>query len=164
MPCAGASRTRHRSATMRHRSIRCAVPGNPSMSARRLRATPHPLAVAVLALLPLVAAAQTTPAATEAAAPQTDQPADAQERAATLDTVQVTAQRRVENIQDVPVSISTVSGEKLDTLASGGTDIRFLSGRVPSLNIESSFGRAFPRFYVRGYGNTDRSEARRVGK
>jgi iron complex outermembrane receptor protein len=26
---------------------------------------------------------------------------------------------------------------------------------VPSLNIESSFGRAFPRFYIRGYGNTD---------
>ena len=126
------------------------------MSARRLRATPRPLAVAVLALLPLMAVAQTTPESTDAAVPQAaDQPADAQERAATLDTVQVTAQRRVENIQDVPVSISTVSGEKLDTLASGGTDIRFLSGRVPSLNIESSFGRAFPRFYVRGYGNTD---------
>ena len=33
--------------------------------------------------------------------------------------------------------------------------MRALSGRVPSLNIESSFGRAFPRFYIRGYGNTD---------
>ncbi|MBL8305591.1 MAG: TonB-dependent receptor, partial [Rubrivivax sp.] len=30
-----------------------------------------------------------------------------------------------------------------------------LAGRVPSLNIESSFGRAFPRFYIRGIGNTD---------
>ena len=30
-----------------------------------------------------------------------------------------------------------------------------LAGRVPSLNIESSFGRTFPRFYLRGYGNTD---------
>jgi iron complex outermembrane receptor protein len=48
-----------------------------------------------------------------------------------------------------------VSGEKLEALTSGGTDVRFLSGRVPSLNIESSFGRAFPRFYIRGYGNTD---------
>ena len=28
-------------------------------------------------------------------------------------------------------------------------------GRVPSLNIESSFGRTFPRFYIRGLGNTD---------
>ena len=25
----------------------------------------------------------------------------------------------------------------------------------PSLNVESSFGRAFPRFYIRGYGNGD---------
>ena len=30
-----------------------------------------------------------------------------------------------------------------------------LAARVPSLNVESSFGRAFPRFYIRGYGNTD---------
>ncbi len=74
---------------------------------------------------------------------------------ATLDAVEVTAQRRVENVQDVPVSISTVGGEKLDILGSGGTDVRFLSGRVPSLNIESSYGRAFPRFYIRGLGNTD---------
>ena len=72
-----------------------------------------------------------------------------------LDTVTVTAERRAENIKDVPVSVSTLSGEKLDVLNSGGDDVRFLSGRVPSLNIESSFGRAFPRFYIRGYGNTD---------
>ncbi|MGJ4730695.1 TonB-dependent receptor [Luteimonas sp. SDU101] len=75
--------------------------------------------------------------------------------AVTLDALEVTAQRRVENIQDVPVSISTLSGEKLGVLASGAGDVRFLSGRVPSLNIESSFGRAFPRFYIRGLGNTD---------
>jgi len=73
----------------------------------------------------------------------------------TLDPVTVTAERRTEDIKDVPISISTISGEKLDVLNSSGEDIRFLSGRVPSLNIESSFGRAFPRFYIRGYGNTD---------
>jgi iron complex outermembrane receptor protein len=72
-----------------------------------------------------------------------------------LETVVITAERRAENIQDVPNAVSKVSGEKLDVLASGGQDLRFLSGRVPSLNIESSFGRAFPRFYLRGYGNTD---------
>jgi iron complex outermembrane receptor protein len=81
--------------------------------------------------------------------------AQAQDAAGVLDTVQVTADRRVENIQDVPVSVSTVSGENLNALASSGADVRFLSGRVPSLNIESSFGRAFPRFYIRGYGNSD---------
>lgn len=82
-------------------------------------------------------------------------PFAAAQEAAVLDKIEVTADRRVENIQDVPVSVSTVSGENLDVLASGGQDVRFLSGRTPSLNIESSFGRAFPRFYIRGYGNTD---------
>ena len=114
----------------------------------RLRPTavrPHRLAFAIAALLPFgTAFAQETPAAEPA-----------QQTATTLDAVEVTAQRKVENIQDVPVSISTVNGEQLSVLASGGTDLRFLSGRVPSLNIESSFGRAFPRFYIRGYGNTD---------
>ncbi|MCB1632851.1 MAG: TonB-dependent receptor plug domain-containing protein, partial [Pseudomonadales bacterium] len=57
--------------------------------------------------------------------------------------------------QDVPIAISTVSGEKLDVMVSGGDDLRVLSGRLPSLVVESSFGRAFPRFYVRGLGNID---------
>ncbi|MGL4234095.1 MAG: TonB-dependent receptor [Casimicrobium sp.] len=72
-----------------------------------------------------------------------------------LEMVTVTAERRAENIKDVPSSISTLKGEKLDVLNSSGQDIRFLAARVPSLNIESSFGRAFPRFYIRGLGNTD---------
>ncbi len=67
----------------------------------------------------------------------------------------VTAQRREENLQDVPISITTLGGEKLDAIQSGGVDVRGLSGRVPSLLIESSFGRTFPRFYIRGLGNTD---------
>jgi iron complex outermembrane receptor protein len=72
-----------------------------------------------------------------------------------LAPVTVTAERREEKIQDVPISISTLGGEKLDVLNSSGQDVRFLAARVPSLNIESSFGRAFPRFYIRGLGNTD---------
>ncbi|NKI92712.1 TonB-dependent receptor [Rhizobacter sp. SG703] len=75
--------------------------------------------------------------------------------ASVLAPVTVTAERRAENAKDVPMSISTLGGEKLDVLNSSGEDVRMLSGRVPSLNIESSFGRAFPRFYIRGYGNTD---------
>ena len=72
-----------------------------------------------------------------------------------LKVVTVTAQRRVEEAQDVPIAISTLSEEKLDVLVSGDDDLRLLSGRLPSLVIESSFGRAFPRFYVRGLGNID---------
>jgi iron complex outermembrane receptor protein len=133
-----------------------AAPGEIAMSkhhAAPSRAlTPQRLALAILLALPAAAAlAQETAPPADAPA---DSPADKPD-AATLDQIQVTAQRRVENIQDVPVSVSTVGGEKLDALQSGGTDVRFLSARVPSLNIESSFGRAFPRFYIRGYGNTD---------
>ena len=73
-----------------------------------------------------------------------------------LEEVIVTAKKREENVQDVALSITTYSGEKLNLINSGtGADIRFLRGKVPSLNIESSFGRAFPRFYIRGWGNTD---------
>jgi iron complex outermembrane recepter protein len=72
-----------------------------------------------------------------------------------LGEIVVTAQRREENLQDVPLSITAVRGEKLDAISAAGQDIRFLSGRVPSLIVESSFGRTFPRFYVRGLGNTD---------
>ncbi|HEU0310313.1 MAG TPA: TonB-dependent receptor, partial [Sphingomicrobium sp.] len=67
----------------------------------------------------------------------------------------VTATRRSENLQDIPLSVATVDDETLQAVQSGGADIRGLSGRVPSLNIESSFGRTFPRFYIRGLGNTD---------
>src|SRR5882724_10878066 len=72
-----------------------------------------------------------------------------------LEAVTVTAERRAENIIEVPISISTLRGDQLDALNASGQDVRALSGRVPSLNIESSFGRAFPRFYIRGLGNTD---------
>jgi len=128
-----------------------------AVRARALALPRHRLMLAIAALLPLGAAfaqdaaQEPTPAPVAQTAPATP----AAGEAATLDTVEVTAQRRTENVQDVPVSISTISSEKLDVLGSGGNDIRFLSGRVPSLNIESSYGRAFPRFYIRGLGNTD---------
>ena len=67
----------------------------------------------------------------------------------------VTATRRSENLQDIPVSVATIDEETLAAVNAGGADIRGLSGRVPSLNIESSFGRTFPRFDIRGLGNTD---------
>ncbi|NML62636.1 TonB-dependent receptor [Massilia sp. RP-1-19] len=102
------------------------------------------IALAIASAFPLHAAmAQEATAATEKAQP------------GQLETVIVTAQRRSENIKDVPMAITTLKGEKLDVLTSGGQDIRFLSGRSPSLTIESDYGRSFPRFYIRGQGNTD---------
>ncbi|CAN5447893.1 TonB-dependent receptor [soil metagenome] len=82
-------------------------------------------------------------------------PAFAQEAPTALSDVIVTAQKRSENIQDVPVSVAAVSGEKLDAVFAAGEDVLALSSRVPSLYIESSNGRAAPRFYIRGLGNAD---------
>ena len=76
--------------------------------------------------------------------------------AGVLEEVLVTATKREESVQDIALSITTFSNDQLNLMTSGtGEDIRFLRGKVPSLNIESSFGRAFPRFYIRGWGNTD---------
>ncbi|MFC0686915.1 TonB-dependent receptor [Novosphingobium clariflavum] len=95
---------------------------------------------AAIAALPVAAQAQSA--------------SSAQETASSTDIV-VTATRREERAVDVPIAVSSLSGEKLAVINSSGQDIRFLSGRVPSLLAESSFGRTFPRFYIRGLGNTD---------
>ena len=72
-----------------------------------------------------------------------------------MEEVVVTARKREQRSVEVPLSVSSIQGEKFDTLRSSGMDVRFLSNRTPSLQIESSFGRIFPRFYIRGLGNTD---------
>jgi iron complex outermembrane receptor protein len=77
------------------------------------------------------------------------------EMSGTLDELIVTATRRSQNIQDVPVSVSAVEGEQLAAMFEGGEDIRALATRVPSLYAESSNGRLAPRFYIRGLGNSD---------
>lgn len=80
-----------------------------------------------------------------------DQTAKQQE----LETITVTAQKRSQSIQEVPISIATLSGEKFDTIFSSGDDITALAIKVPGLYAETSNGRAAPRFYIRGLGNTD---------
>ena len=72
-----------------------------------------------------------------------------------MEEVVVTARKREQRSVEVPLSVSSIRGEKFDALRSSGMDVRFLSNRTPSLQMESSFGRIFPRFYIRGLGNTD---------
>jgi len=81
-------------------------------------------------------------------------PAAAQD-AGGLDEVIVTAQKRSENLQEVPISIATIDGEEVATLLSGVEDVLGLANRIPGLNVESSNGRISPRFYIRGLGNID---------
>ena len=72
-----------------------------------------------------------------------------------LEEIVVTATKREESLQDVPVSAATMQGDKLNVLFTGSEDVLALSGRVPGLYAESSNGRAAPRFYMRGLGNID---------
>ena len=89
------------------------------------------------------------------AAPAMAQSADASEQAVSVDEIVVTAQRRSENIRDVPFAVTAMNPETLTAISAGGADILSLSGRVPSLQVESSNGRYAPRFYIRGLGNVD---------
>ena len=94
-------------------------------------------------------------AAQEEAPRDADETATQAEPSTVLETITVTAQKREEDLQKVPVSVTALDVEKLELLTQAGGDVKALSGRVPSLVLESSFGRAFPRFYIRGLGNTD---------
>ncbi len=107
-------------------------------------------------MLLLGAAGLAAPALAQTApAPAT--PADAAPQADTgdLGDIVVTAERRAENLQRVPISVAVVGGPELRNLQSGGEDILALSGRVPGLYAETTTGRIFPRFYIRGLGNID---------
>jgi len=72
-----------------------------------------------------------------------------------LDEIVVTAERRSENLQKVPLSVAAVAGEQLRAITADGSDILALSGKVPSFYAETTTGRIFPRFYIRGLGNID---------
>jgi iron complex outermembrane receptor protein len=72
-----------------------------------------------------------------------------------IEEIIVTAQRREQAIEDVPLSVTTMSGERFNALFEGGEDVRALATRIPSLYAESSNGRLAPRWYMRGLGNTD---------
>ena len=76
-----------------------------------------------------------------------------------LEEIVVTAQKREQNIQDVPISISRLSGQRLASKFTGGEDILALASTVPGLHVESSNGRLAPRFYMRGLGNADFTQA-----
>ncbi len=67
---------------------------------------------------------------------------------AVLDEVIVTATKRAESIQDVPVSVSAVDADTMDKM--GITDMEDLSLAVPNFEINSSG--VIPNLYIRGLG------------
>jgi len=72
-----------------------------------------------------------------------------------IEEIIVTAEKRETALHETPLSLSVLEAETLDVVSSGGPAILFLDARAPSLAVESSSGRIFPRFYIRGLGNTD---------
>jgi iron complex outermembrane receptor protein len=68
----------------------------------------------------------------------------------------VTAERRPESLQNTPVSVGVIGGQDArDFTAAGDDTLLALSGKVPSFYAETTTGRIFPRFYIRGLGNID---------
>jgi iron complex outermembrane receptor protein len=66
-----------------------------------------------------------------------------------LEAIVVTAQRRSENLQDVPVAITSVSGKALE--ASNFQSVTDLQYVVPGVQFDATNGAAFQ---IRGVGST----------
>lgn len=71
-----------------------------------------------------------------------------------IEEVVVRAQRREEDVRDVPIAVSALSGDQLKTL--GVSDARELGGIVPGL-VVSEGGQGAPVYTLRGVGFTDSS-------
>src|SRR6266404_1124280 len=67
-----------------------------------------------------------------------------------IPTIIVTAQRRHENVQDVPIAVSAVTGQQLEI--EGITNTLDIGRAVPSLTVTQTAGYVLPR--IRGVGNS----------
>jgi iron complex outermembrane receptor protein len=100
---------------------------------------------------PLALAQESTTATNEQATTSEQAPESA---ARTLDTVTVTARRRSESIQDVPVAVSAFSEEALKDLQASNID--GLQGAVPNMNIVQGRGSSNSvNVFIRGIGQPD---------
>lgn len=70
------------------------------------------------------------------------------ETEARQDTVIVTATRRAESVQDIPINIAAVGGDQIEQQGFG--DISELAAYVPGLNVSDQGGRDGNRIVVRG--------------
>jgi iron complex outermembrane receptor protein len=69
--------------------------------------------------------------------------------AAQLEEVMVTAQKRVESLQDVPISVAAVSGEQIED--QGLVSLEAISASIPTLHIgEAQIGE---QLFIRGIGS-----------
>lgn len=80
----------------------------------------------------------------------TAETAPAMVQKATLDEVVVTARKRVENAQDVPISMTVVSGRSLAEI--GVSNLQTLSPSVPDFNFTQTIAAA-DQYFIRGFGS-----------
>ena len=69
-----------------------------------------------------------------------------------LDEIVVTAQRRAESVQDVPISVSVLAASDIRSM--GATDTNALSGKIPSLSVVNTGSHLY---FLRGVGTTGSS-------
>ena len=67
-----------------------------------------------------------------------------------LEEIVVTATKRSENLQDVPVAVSAISSSQLTD--QGVFDTSDLNGSMPNLQVSSAYGSQQPNFSLRGVG------------
>ena len=70
-----------------------------------------------------------------------------------LDVVVVTARKREESLQDVPIAVSMVSGDQI--LQKHITRVSEIQNYIPNLTINGAFGVVNPQIFIRGVGNND---------
>ncbi len=73
-----------------------------------------------------------------------------QERQATIDDIIVTAQKREQNLQDVPIVVTSLSGETLQD--AGVRDIKDLQILTPGMTVTSTSSEASTTARIRGVG------------
>ncbi len=120
------------------------------MNKRSLLAYTAIAAVAVGAAMPSMAAAQATE---EASSP----------RQGGLSEIVVTAQRRAENLQNVPVAVTALDSNTLDNLRV--KDVQNLSGLAPNLTIGNQGIQSIPTISMRGInsGTSDNAVDPKIG-
>ncbi len=118
-----------------------------------------PLAAAIYFALSSTAFAQDAGVENE---PETDAPAQAQpaskKKATTLGTVTVSAQKREENLQKVPISIDAIGAVKLEAL--NITDFGKAMAILPAVSFDTGEGGSTHSLHARGGQRRERKPLR----
>ncbi|WP_375250594.1 TonB-dependent receptor [Sphingomonas sp.] len=108
------------------------------------------VALALVLSATMSAQAQTATGATATDATDATAQAEPEPAPPSSGDIIVTAQRRSESLQKVPIAISAISQD--DLAKRGIINTAQLTGTVPSLQVNSPYGEAQPNFTIRGIG------------